>query len=95
MTVPWAPPDIQSVQELLESNLELNAPWKVKATLDNMRESDEYVENLLRRLKPESKLKEKLQELQHETRYFAYLTNTRSLSYYASQSVSVALQVYS
>ena len=88
VTVPWAPPDINSLEELVDSRLQLCAPWKMKALLDRITDSDEHIKTLLLRLKPESDAKKRLVALQRGNKDFAYLSYTKSLRYYSSQTVS-------
>jgi hypothetical protein len=91
VTVPWRPVNIRSLEELMESDLKLKAPWKLQQTLRKS-DDDPVIKAILARLQPVSMITELVEQLQSQRkRNFAYLMYRRSLMFYASQSVSPSL----
>lgn len=91
VTVPWAPVNIQSLEELMESDLNLKAPWKLQKTLHKS-DDDPVIRAIVARLQPVSTITELVDQLQSQKKQnFAYLMYRRSLMFYASQSVSPSL----
>jgi hypothetical protein len=88
VTVPWGPVNIHSLQELMESDLKLKAPWKLQQTLHKS-DDDPVIRAIVARLQPVSTITELVDQLQSQRKQnFAYLMYRRSLMFYASQSVS-------
>ncbi|XP_033608717.1 ionotropic receptor 21a isoform X2 [Cryptotermes secundus] len=86
VTVPWAPVNIHSLEELMESDLNLKAPWKLLKTLHKS-DDDLVIRAIVARLQPVSTITELVDQLQSQKKQnFAYLMYRRSLMFYASQS---------
>lgn len=92
VTIPWGPINIQSLDELMESDLKLRAHYKLQQTLRKSSEDDPVIREIMARLRPVTKVTELLDQLQSQRKQnFAYLMYRRSLEFYASQSVSLFL----
>jgi hypothetical protein len=90
VTIPWGSINIRSLEELMESDLMLKAPWKLHEALRTSSEDDLVVRDVMARLQPITSVTEFVDQLQSQTkRNFAYLMYRRSLEFYASQSVSM------
>jgi len=88
VTVPWGPVNIRSLKELMESDLNLKAHWKIVGSLLNSSD-DPVIREVIARLQPVGKVTELVDELQTQRNpNFAYLMYRRSMQFYASQSVS-------
>ena len=88
VTVPWGPVNIRSLKELMESDLNLKAHWKILDSLWNSSD-DPVIGEVLARVEPVRKVTELVDELKSQRkRNFAYLMYRRSMQFYASQSVS-------
>jgi hypothetical protein len=88
VTVPWGPFNIRSLEELMESDLNLKAHWKLLESLRNSSD-DPVIGEVMARLQPVTQVTELVDELRSQRdRNFAYLMYRRSLEFYASNSVS-------
>jgi hypothetical protein len=88
VTVPWGPVNIRSLKELMESDLNLKAHWKILVSLWNSSD-DPVIGEVVARVEPVTKVTELVDELKSQRkRNFAYLMYRRSMQFYASQSVS-------
>jgi hypothetical protein len=88
VTVPWGPINIRNLEELMESDLDLRAHWKILETLRKSSD-DPVIGEVMARLQPVTTVTELVDKLQRQRkRNFAYLLYRRSLEFYASQSVS-------
>jgi hypothetical protein len=88
VTVPWGPVNIRSLKELMESDLNLKAQWKILHSLWDSSD-DPVIREVVSRLQPVRNFTELVDELQSQrNRNFAYLLYRRSMQFYASQSVS-------
>jgi hypothetical protein len=88
VTVPWGPFNIGNLKELMESDLNLKAHWKIVGSL---LDSSDYpvIGEVMSRLQPVTDVTELIDELQtQKNRNFAYLMYRRNMQFYASQSVS-------
>jgi hypothetical protein len=88
VTVPRGPFNIRNLEELLESDLKLNAHWRILESLWNSSD-DPKIGEVMARLRPVKTITGPLHVLrsQRDPNY-AYLVYRRSLEFYASKSVS-------
>jgi hypothetical protein len=88
VTVPWGPVNIRSLKELMESDLNLKAHWKIVESLRNSSD-DPVIGEVMARLQPVANVTQLVEELKSQRkRNIAYLLYRRSMQFYASQSVS-------
>jgi hypothetical protein len=94
VTIPWRPININSLEELMESNLTLKALWKMHRALWVSPEDDPVIGKVMARVQPVNTVTELVNQLQSQSnRNFAYLMYRHSLEFYASQSVNTSSDI--
>jgi hypothetical protein len=94
VTIPWGPININSLEELMESNLMLKAHWKLHQALWLSSEDDPVIGKVMARVQPVTTITELVDQLQSQSkRNFAYLMYRHSLEFYASQSVNTSSDI--